>query len=136
MDFGWESKYVNIPWTNRGRTMEGFDCYGQLRMVLLNEVGIELTPHTSINSLAVLQVNSLIEEARPEWVEVLYPKEFDVVLMGTTDMPYHVGVYIRDGMFLNTEKNKPSYVARVTDPAIKHKIHGYYRHRQLMGSFK
>ena len=41
----WANKYVGLPWAWKGRTSEGVDCYGLLRLVYRDERGIALPEH-------------------------------------------------------------------------------------------
>ena len=53
--YKWVSKYIGIPFVSNGRTMEGCDCYGLVRLVLHNEYGIYL-PELSDNYTDALNI--------------------------------------------------------------------------------
>ena len=40
--YRWVNKYVGIPFKSGGRTSDGCDCYGLVRMVLKNEYSLIL----------------------------------------------------------------------------------------------
>ena len=42
----WAAQYLNLPFLGRGRTREGVDCYGLVRLVYQEQLGIELPSYT------------------------------------------------------------------------------------------
>jgi len=130
MMYKWVSKYIGIPFATNGRTMDGCDCYGLIRLVLQNEYGIKL-PELSddySNALNVEETSRLFEEQLPILTaeKVAEPEEKTVVVMTTYGKPAHVGIYAGAGCILHTGQKTGSVCQRATHPALRGRIEGYY----------
>ena len=124
-------RYVGIPFVDRGHCASGCDCWGLVRYIYSNEVGIEL-PDFDISAFDVDRVVDQMERSKKEWDDVTKsPEPYDVVAMhlGTRyfGMVNHVGVYMGDGKFIHTMEKTGSMVNRLSDAVWTPRILGIYR---------
>ncbi len=78
-------RYIGIPYEDRGRTTEGCDCYGFVRLVLL-DMGIELP----LYDYACQNPDRVAEELLAVKVDTL--QNGDIVYLPTKGKG-HIGVY-------------------------------------------
>ncbi|MCL2721738.1 MAG: NlpC/P60 family protein [Treponema sp.] len=128
--YEWVKKYIGIPFISNGRTIEGCDCYGLIRMILKNEYNTNL-PEFSNNyndALNVKETAKLFEEHRPVLAaeKIEKPEEGAVVLITEHGVPAHVGIVAGDGYILHTGIKTGSVCQRDTHPALSGRIEGYY----------
>jgi len=129
--YEWVKKYIGIPFASNGRTMDGCDCYGLVRLVLRNEYNIEL-PELSDNYADALNVS---ETARlfAENLPVLAAKKIDaaeekaVVVITEHGVAAHIGIAAGGGYILHTGAKTGSVCQRETHPGLRGRIEGYYR---------
>lgn len=131
----WAKKYVGIPFQAHGRTMEGFDCWGCVRLVHEQEFGIVL-PELDGNYTILREISSrskLIERNITDiWVKMTAPKPGTVILTKMKGLPIHVMVYVGDNYALDTTKIRGHCrLSKITGMVYKNAIHAMYRHRQI-----
>jgi cell wall-associated NlpC family hydrolase len=113
----WSDKYLSIPWLWRGAATSGCDCLGLVKIILSNEVHIdmkELTPE-DINS------NYNMIERAIQYGEVIRDKnmlkEFDIVFFNIRGEVTHMGIMVdKFGRFLHQLENKVSRVSHLNSP--------------------
>jgi murein DD-endopeptidase / murein LD-carboxypeptidase len=131
MMYAWVKKYIGIPFVSNGRTMDGCDCYGLVRLVLRNEYGVE-TPELSNdyeNALNVAETAKLFAEMRPVLasVKISLPEEKAVVVIIEHGRPAHIGIVAGNGYILHTGVKTGGVCQRETHPGLRGRIEGYYR---------
>ena len=129
--YKWVSKYIGIPFLSGGRTAEGCDCYGLVRLVLRNEYGINL-PELSDdynNALNTRETKKLFEEHRPVLTskKLDFPEEKAVAVITEHGHPCHIGITAGNGYILHTGIKTGCICQRETHPGIRGRIEGYYR---------
>lgn len=140
----WVSQYFGIPFIDRGLTRDGCDCWGLVRLVILESTGVKLPEYPEISQGASLtKLRTILAAADgPEWSEINAGNEraFDVVLMKGIVLhdgkrhqrPIHIGCVIAPGMLIHIEQGSDVTVVDYrTHPRMKHRITGFYRHRRL-----
>jgi cell wall-associated NlpC family hydrolase len=133
MTYRWAEKYIGIPFVSNGRTAEGCDCYGLVRLVLLNEYGIRL-PELSDDygdALNVSETARLFAEKRPVLAaeKLPGPREGAVAVITEGGRPCHAGVVAGGGFILHTGVKTGSVCQRESHPGLRGRIEGYYRVR-------
>lgn len=93
-------KYIGIPFRDHGYGFDGCDCYGLVRLVYANELGIEL-PHLGDDYSCAFnrgEVGPLVSSVAAEsWaVDVTDrgPEPLDVLVFSRGGVEYHVGLYL------------------------------------------
>lgn len=128
----WASKYVGLPYIDRGRTFAGVDCWGLVYLIMRREKGIELPSYGDISAHELIKVTRTIRDksgAEP-WHPVNEPRAFDVALMRGS--PLHVGLMYDDRNILHIEEKISAVFMPISHPAIAFRITGFRRHRELL----
>jgi len=130
------ARFVGIPYEMAGRTVDGVDCWGLVRLVYIERYGIDLPsyagqyadpPETEERAALVAG------EARAFWSEVEWPMEGDVVLAWLTrpDLPVHIGVAVDPERWLHVRPGAAAIIERFDTQFWRPRIAGFYRHRSL-----
>ena len=128
----WSDKYTGIPYQDESSSFGGCDCWGLVRLVYQNELGIELPDYGRRpleSAVAYLRrAKRLIEQESFRWPRAVSPQPFDVVLVRNGKCFHHMGVVSKLGYFLHCDEDIDSRVERCDAPIWKHRIAGFYRH--------
>jgi cell wall-associated NlpC family hydrolase len=131
--YPWVKKYIGIPFVSNGRTKDGCDCYGLVRMVLHNEYGITLPELSNdyTNALNRAETERLFIEKLPVLAAGKLPglRERAVVSIAEGGRPCHLGIAAGAGYVLHTGVKTGSVCQRVTHPGLRGRIAGYYHVR-------
>ena len=125
-------EYIGIPFLEDGNTRAGCDCYRLVVMVYKDKLGIDLPDFAGIfvdGSLASLKkVTRHIRETKKTWQKVDKPAPFDVILLRTGNMVYHVGVVVGRRSMLHIDEGINSVIEEFTCIEWKHKVEGFYHY--------
>lgn len=119
---------VGIPWRERGRAMDGADCYG-LVCLAFAERGIVLPAYDDVEPDDAPHVRASIELGRKDWTRVDDARPFDLVLM--RERPWHIGLVVRRCLMLHMPEGKSSCIEPYTTGRHARRVEGVYRHHLL-----
>lgn len=129
--YKWVKKYVGIPFKSGGRTSEGCDCYGLVRMVLKNEYSL-LLPMLDGKYIDALDTE-ITKELFRQYVPLLCgnriakPEEKAIAVIKTQGLATHVALYAGDGFIIHTMLNTGTVCERLSSPTLTGRIEGWYR---------
>lgn len=133
----WVANYIGIPFKDLGRTREGCDCWGLVRLLLMERASIQLPSHaddykSEKNCKAIQQT---INNNRYKWREVHYTDAttYDVAEMQLPVeyqgryiyAPIHVGILVNKSYLLHTSKSVGSHIVNVLSKDVN--IKGFWR---------
>lgn len=122
------NRYVGLPWQDRGRTPDGCDCWGLLRLVYAGELGIDLPDHSNhYYTAADAAIGGLITVGLADWRPVEAERPLDAVLI--KQAPWHVGVIVRRGLMLHMPHGKTSCIEPYDTGRWSRRVEGIYRHK-------
>lgn len=126
------SDYVGIPFVSGGRTREGADCWGILRIVFHERLRI-LLPSRSDDYASTedrAEVAAILAGGLQDWSQIdpAAARPLDGILMNTGGQPAHVGLYCGGGRLLHTERGTGSIIQPVDHIRVASRIAGYFRH--------
>lgn len=133
----WVAKYIGIQFKERGRSLEGCDCWGLLRVVWQQQFGITFRSMSEgyKDTTDLKSINKLYDEERTsdEWVKVKPGKEQlgDCVVFRIRGVASHVGMVIVPGKMLHIEKGANSCYVPYNNLSWKNRIEAFYRPRAL-----
>lgn len=125
-------KYIGIPFKDRGRTIEGLDCWGLIVLVYRELFSIEL-PSFSNDYQSAMDRESIQQTVlghMSPWIEVEGGREEvgDGILM--RGKPYHMGIVAFSGRMLHIEDGifGGSRIEPYMSPLWANRIIGFYRY--------
>lgn len=128
----WTQKYVGIPYLDRGRTFEGADCYGLIRLVYRDELLIDLASFSEEYPSAVDMacVAGLISDARTEqtWIEQREARPYDVLVFRRGRVECHLGLVVARGRMLHMAEGQSSRIEPYETGEWMPRLTGIYRH--------
>jgi cell wall-associated NlpC family hydrolase len=87
----WAETYIGEPWVAGEH-----DCWAFARRVWRERFGVEV-PAVDVdacNRMACVKAFAGAEPERANWLPVMLPEEGDAVLIGKSERPSHVGVWV------------------------------------------
>lgn len=135
----WVADYVGIPYRALGRARDGLDCWGLVRLVYAERMGIALPAYDGrgfcrgsgpTTRASVADVAALVADAkRASWCEVPATSASapDVVLLRVHGQPIHVGVLVAPGAMLHSLAGHDSAVERLDGLAWSNRLMGFWR---------
>jgi hypothetical protein len=131
--YPWVKNYIGIPFLSNGRTKDGCDCYGLVRLVLQNEYGMFL-PELSddyTDARNIRETAELFERFLPvlSACSIDGPEEKAVAVIREQGRPCHLGIVAGGCYILHTGAKTGSVCQRSTHPDLQGRIERYYRVR-------
>ena len=123
--------YIGIPFETNGRTKESCDCYGLVRLVLLerDNIRLPLLINNYTDALNLDETRKIVASYAPlllgERTET--PQIKDIAVMRCAGRSTHFGLYAGDGFILHTLSKTGSIIERISSFNMKSRIEGFYR---------
>jgi cell wall-associated NlpC family hydrolase len=124
----WIGEYIGLPFLERGRTREGLDCWGLVRLVLEERYGKTLPlfdgyeNHHDLDALdAIVSTSKPLINAQ----QIEAPRDGDLALMFVHNHPCHVGILVDERTVLHIERFSDSVIQRLSD--LRYRVEGFYR---------
>ena len=136
----WAARYVGLPFVDGGRSINGSDCWGLVRLVLKEQCGIDVPSYGEIAAKELMRVaRQMARDSDGDcWRLVHAPDTFDVVLMTAPKVrgrvPAHVGVMVDPARVLHIEEATDSVIVPLTHPAIRNRVLGFRKHTGLVNA--
>lgn len=122
--------YVGLPWRLHGSDRDGVDCWGLVRLVYREVLGIELPGYDDgYVEIADPRVPGIVTLEMDAWepVELRMARPLDVVLFGFPLAPVHAGLLVDPGRFLHAPVRCTSRIDRLTIGWWWSHLEGVYR---------
>ena len=114
-----------------GRDKAGLDCYGLVRLVLMEQYGFDLPVLNGdyTNALNIAETKRLFCENVPLLcgVRIDRPEEKVVALLRMGGPLCHVGLYAGDGYIIHARHKVGVVCERLTSPQLSGRVEGWYR---------
>lgn len=128
----WAIDYVGAPYVEGARGPKAYDCWGIVRQVFRDRLGVELPVYGDIGADDLRRVAREISRGRDTWPwsPVDQPREFDVAVMSRPGgrAPVHVGVCVGPSAVLHTEKATGAVLVPLSSPFVRFRILGFRRY--------
>jgi cell wall-associated NlpC family hydrolase len=122
-------KYLGIPYRHRGRTMDGLDCWGFLKLVYA-DLGFTLFDIEDLQYSKVWGLKGrdyFKENYANDWIRVDDPEPLDGILfVNSRGIANHAGVVLENRRFIHCCR-QGVIVSRLDDVSWKQKTEGFYR---------
>lgn len=131
------SKAIDVPFKDKGRDFDGWDCYGLMRCFLKDVHGVDIPSFVDDYKNAGLtkdsrdQLEIVIRQRKeilPQWVKVNEPKKGDGVLFLIGGRPIHMGLMLSRSKFLHTEAKINTVIESINSMIWKKRVEGFYRY--------
>jgi cell wall-associated NlpC family hydrolase len=130
---GWEARYVGLPYVDGGRDWHGVDCWGLVRLALMEERGSGLPAYGEISARDMLRIARAMEHGKDAevWLAVDAPQALDVLVMRPAGRSWvgHVGIMVDGRTVLHAEAGVNACLVPVDHWSIAHRIIGFRRHK-------
>lgn len=123
------TQYVGVPFQDQGESWDGADCYGILRLIYSQDLGIEIPSFKAscYNTKAIFM--DYLRQVSQFWERVETPQPYDVVAMAHDPahpkVVQHFGIYVGCGKILHTLEHIGAHLTTVEE--LNYFIKGYYR---------
>lgn len=124
------SRYRRVPYKEKGRSMEGWDCFGLLWVIFRDFTGVELPLFLEDyqNVADTQHLQNLIEGNKGMFIKVERPKPLDFILINIVGEPVHCGLFIGRDKFIHCRKATGTVISSVNDHKWKDRIVEYRRY--------
>ena len=130
----WAGHYIGLPFSEHGRCRAGLDCWGLVRLVFSEQLGVALPSFAGEyrRTSDAAQIGALVARETPAWAEVAPGAEIlgDVIVLRMKGAPMHVGIVLGDGRMLHVEQGIDSAIENYRGPRWQERLHGFYRYRK------
>ena len=124
------SKFIGIPFISKGRSFNGCDCYGLVKLYYKEILNIDI-PETIITAEQPRRTfANYLNEISKNWTATTPAKNVVVAMSVNAEHPNlvtHFAVMIDDKRFIDTRENRSSYLTSIDDKKIKNQIKGFYK---------
>lgn len=129
-DLSWTVEYVGVPYKLHGRTKSGADCWGLVRLALVERFGKDVPSFTDEYFRLDEAADAIVRNRKDMVIAVEKPEVGDLVLMRIRNAPCHVGLWVGDGYVLHADPagEQGSRMEQLTR-ALKLRVEGYYHVR-------
>ena len=130
-----EHRAKSVPFIVRGRSYDGWDCWGLVVRAYADVLGVELPTHDDaeygVNDLR--RIRKMMADGQalmPQWIASDTHRWGDVVLLRRGVVPCHVGVMVEPLTLLHTEDRRGTFIEDVRRLGfLGYTVEGTYVHR-------
>lgn len=130
----WVNEYIRLEFKELGRSVEGVDCWGLIKLIYQDRLGIEIPSLLEYsNTKDMEEIPRLVRENAPEWVKVEQgeEKQYDVVIFQMCSVPMHVGLVIGRNLMIHCERGSGTVVTNYKkNKQWNRRVVGFYRHAE------
>ena len=124
-----------IPVVPGGRSREGVDCWGLVRLIYKEQLGIDLPAYEGVDWKRSTEVWQEIarQESSGEWDEIdrFSRRPFDVVTLRIGGVPWHIGVLFDKDRFIHADPVRGVRIERLDAIHWRNRVVGYHRLRDV-----
>lgn len=135
--FHWSNAYIGIPYKEKGRTRDGLDCYGLVRLVMYEQFFIELPSYSDVyepvwNEATAAKLMHYASDE--EWELQAKPKAGDCLVLRLSGLPIHCALVLPEKEMLHVYRGIDTCVERYDTHKWRRRIHSVVRHRDIPGA--
>lgn len=133
MDF---AAYVGVPYRDRGRAMDGANCWGLIVLFYARELGLELPAYddraAALTDVERADLGAIVRSERDggDWYEV--PAEHvepgDLVVFRIAGQLAHMGIVSGRDRFLHMRLGFASVIESFSSPQWSRRVESFHRH--------
>lgn len=125
----WCAPYIGIPFVEHGRDRGGCDCWGLVRLVYAERLGVELPAYSGDykDTRDGESISGLCRSERRRWQTVGIERPMDVICLRVRGLPWHVGLVAEPGRMLHVIRGAAACIEDYTRPLWARRVEGIYR---------
>ncbi len=125
------TKYLGVPYKNRGRDTTGLDCWGLVICIYKDIFGIDLPDLENYEvDWSYKGKNYIMDRYTEDWVRVDMPQEMDIILIKNgKGICNHAGVMLGNKDFIQCSKGAGVTLCKITDKIWQNRIEGFFRRK-------
>ena len=121
-------KALLVPFKEKGRDYESWDCYGLVHCGMRDVFGVELPEYLNYSTTRDYKaLKTMIDEAKPLWKEVDKPQAGDVALYHLPGKICHVAFVVDKKRALHAEEKIGTFIEKIKSVVWGRKLEGIYR---------
>jgi len=122
--------YIGIPFQANGRSRDGLDCWGLVRLIYEEQYQIDLPSFTSDYDIEDDdRIKELISQYQEGWEETDIPKEGSVVLFKILGELTHIGIMISNKHFIHVREGSNTVIDNIEGFRWKNRVVGFYDYK-------
>lgn len=128
--YSWVQDYIGIPFVSGGRDRSGLDCYGLIRLVLMEQYGckLPLLDGKYDNALNLYDTSPLFFQQLPILTEkIAGPQERALALLEMHQLPCHLGLFCGGESIIHSRAGVGVVAERLDSRRLPGRITGWYR---------
>ena len=111
----WWADYIGIPFVEHGRDRSGCDCWGLVRLIYAEQLGIELPSWNAYRHVMDGgAIYAQLDKVLPLWEPLTIPHAFAVGLFAVGHSRVHVGLFADVDRMIHIEKGKDACLQKTT----------------------
>ena len=126
----WWLKWVGLPFEDGGRGPHSYDCWGLLRAVYAERLGVDLPSYGEISARDLARIARAMEAGKDDGWQECGPAPLAAVLMRSGrggQRVVHVGVMADERRLLHVEEAAAAAVVPITHFSVAGRIVGFRR---------
>lgn len=128
--YTWVQEYIGIPFQSGGRDRRGLDCYGLIRLVLMEQYGCQLPLLDGgyDNALNLYDTSPLFFQQLPILAEkIAGPQEAAIALLEMHQLPCHLGLFCGGESIIHSRAGVGVVAEKIDSRRLPGRIAGWYR---------
>lgn len=131
----WSARYISLPFVDGGRSFDGVDCWGLVRLIYATELNIQLESYGDISARNLIAVARNITNGKDgeEWTEVhksdIEPYDAVVMRFPGSSRIGHCGIITENRKLLHIEHGKNAVIVSLSHISVRERIACFRRHK-------
>jgi len=131
----WSSEYIGLEFKSNGRDRYGLDCWGLVRLVLMEQFRIKC-PSLNQSYQDTKDMESIplvVDDTKEMFIPIKLGDEMagDVIILRVRGIPMHVGIVLGGNKMLHIEENINSSIEDYSGKRWRDRVIGFYRHKEI-----
>jgi cell wall-associated NlpC family hydrolase len=134
----WLTELIGIPFVAKGRTVDGCDCWGLVRLALRRGYGVDVPDYSEAYPTVTdrEEIQALVRREAPVWALVpeAQARPGDVVLFAIQGSVCHAGLVVDPPWFLHCQRGVGSSLERWDARKWRSRLSRFGRHPDVRGA--
>jgi len=124
-------KYLGIPFLHLGRSWDGADCYGLVKLFYKTEFDIVLPEYNYIKDWQDKDFNYIEKEIWSKFIKIEQPQKYCLAtfkhMCGKIDG--HIGIMLDDISFLHIKRNSMAMISKLTNEYCRKSFSAFWEYK-------